>query len=59
MVSHQVVRVQYHPGAPNEAGGWLVGPELKMEFLGRVGSEDVESDSGNEGVPQKDPVVAS
>lgn len=57
--SNQVVRVQYHPGAPKEDGGWLVEPELKMEFIGRMGPEEVESDSGNDVVGQKDAVVAS
>ena len=58
-LSDQVVRVQYHPGAPNDAGGWLVGPELKMEFIGRMSTEEEESDGANDGVAQKDAVVAS
>lgn len=29
--------MQYHPGAQKEAGGWLVEPALKMEFIGRMG----------------------
>ena len=51
--------MQYHPGAPNDAGGWLVGPELKMEFIGRMSTEEEESDGANDGVAQKDAVVAS
>ncbi len=58
-LSHQVVRVQYHPGVPKEAGGWLVEPELKMEFIGRMGSDEEESDGGNAVVGQTDTVVAS
>lgn len=56
---HQVVRVQYHPGAHKASGGWLVEPTLKMEFIGRMGTEGkekgaVEADSSNCGTAHKD-----
>lgn len=55
----QVVRVQYHPGAHKASGGWLVEPELKMELIGRMGTEEkekgaVEAESANDGSAQKD-----
>eukprot|EP00903_Cladosiphon_okamuranus_P009925 g9422.t1 len=62
----EVVRVQYHPGAHKASGGWQVEPELKMEFIGRMGTEEkeekekekekaaVEMESTNDGSAQKD-----
>lgn len=60
----QVVRVQYHPGAHKAAGGWLVEPELKMEFIGRMGTEGreegaaVDTDSTHDGIAQNDATMA-
>lgn len=59
----QVVRVQYHPGAPKAAGGWLVEPQLKMEFVGRMGTERkqegaADTDSTNDGIAQNDAAMA-
>lgn len=58
-----MVRVQYHPGAPRAAGGWLMEPELKMEFIGRMGTEGKEegtadTDSTNDGIAQIDAAMA-
>lgn len=59
----QVVRVQYHPGAQKPSGGWLLEPALKMEFLGRMGTEAtqegaMETDSATDGTPQNEAVAA-
>eukprot|EP00752_Nemacystus_decipiens_P012829 g11361.t1 len=65
----EVVRVQYHPGAPKASGqgqgGWMVQPELRMDFIGRMGTEEkekkgtVETESTNDGSAQKDAIEAS
>lgn len=60
LLCQQVIRVQYHPGANGATDGWQVEPTLKMEYIGRMGSEEGRQDgpglSGRtaDGVAQND-----
>ena len=38
-VLHQVVRAQYHPGTKGGTGTWLVEPTLRLEYIGRLGTQ--------------------